>query len=152
MAPGRIGRRVLAGCLTSSLSIAAVAQTFEVRQVAPASPLKGARTIHLSKVSLGQKIRLWSATMINPDCTASGTIVSQILDTPRHGHADISDESFYPNFTPPNPRVACDRQKVPGKVIFYTPDADFHGHDRVVFENANSDGIVRRIIADIDVR
>ncbi|MEH3046215.1 hypothetical protein [Sphingomonas adhaesiva] len=142
-----------AALLSAALTTAATAQTYVVHQVSPTQQPKGEQTIHITKVSIdGQKIRLWSATMINPDCTPSGTIASQLIDTPRHGHADIVDAPFYPNFTPPNPRVACDRQQVPGKVVFYTPDPGFHGHDHLTFQNANSDGFVRRIAADIDVQ
>ncbi|MEH3035778.1 MAG: hypothetical protein PGN23_04670 [Sphingomonas adhaesiva] len=141
---------LLTGALTAT---AAAAQTYVVHQISPTQQPRGMQSIHLSKVSTdGQKIRLWMSTMVNPDCTPSGTITSALIDTPRHGRADIVDDAVFPNYMPPNPRVACDRVKVPGKVVYYTPDPGFRGHDHVVFQNANSDGYVRRISADIDVR
>ena len=146
-------RCLLAALTSTMMATAATAQTYVIHRIDPTQQPRGSQTIHISKVSVdGQKIRLWSSTMIAPDCTPSGTITSALVDAPRHGHADILDTPFYPSFTPPNPRAACDRQKVPGKVVFYTPEAGFHGHDHVTVQNANSDGFVRRIAADIEVR
>ncbi len=137
-----------------SIAIAAqgaLAQTYIVQRV-PSAPPQGVQAIRLSKETMaGQKIRLWSAVLLNPDCTPSGTITSSVIDSPRHGQLDIVDAPTFPNYLPPNPRVACDRKAVPGKQVFYTPAADFHGRDRMVFQNATSDGYVRRFTVDVRV-
>ena len=128
------------------------AQTYVVRKVGPA-PAKGYEDVHISKAAIaGQQVRVWWATLLNPDCTAAGTMTTRILEEPRHGAATLSDGSFYPNYTPPNPRAECDTRKSPGKQAFYTPEVTFHGHDKLVLENATSEGRMRRIVVDIDVR
>lgn len=130
---------------------AATAQTYVVQRL-PSAPPKGFQAIKLSKEAMaGQKIRLWSAVLLNPDCTPSGTIMSRVIDSPQHGQLDIVDAPTFPNYLPPNPRVACDRTAVPGKQVFYTPAADFHGRDHMVFQNATSDGYVRRFTVDVRV-
>jgi hypothetical protein len=134
------------------LAEGATAQTYMVRRVDPASA-KGFDEVHISKAAVaGQQIRIWWATLLNADCTAAGTMTTQILSPPRHGQASVSDDAFYPNFVAPNPRASCDAQKAPGKQAFYTPDGDFHGHDKLVIQNATSEGRIRRITVDIDVR
>lgn len=131
---------------------AAAAQTYTVRRVDTA-PAKGYGDMHIAKAAVsGERIRLWAATLVNPDCTAAGTMTTEILSPPRHGDAMLSDDPFYPSFLQPNPRAACDARKVPGKQLFYTAAAGFHGHDKIVFRNATSEGRVRRVIVDIDVR
>jgi hypothetical protein len=128
------------------------AQTYTVRRIYTGRP-KGYEDVHIAKAAVpGERIRLWWATMVNPDCTAAGTITTDVLTPPRHGDAVLSDDPFYPNFLPPNPRVACDELKVPGKQLFYTAAAGFKGHDKMVFRSATTEGRIRRVIVDIDVR
>jgi hypothetical protein len=137
---------------TALLSSNGTAQTYLVRKVGTTA-LKGYDEVHISKAAIaGQKVRIWSATLLNPDCTAAGTMTTQVVDQPRHGQVTISDEQFYPNYVPPNPRASCDAQKSPGKQAFYTAEAGFHGHDKLAIKNATSEGRIRRIIVDIDVR
>lgn len=137
---------------SSLLSASVDAQTYVVRRV-DGVPAKGFVALHLSKAAMpGEKIRLWFATLTNPDCSPAGTMTTQVIDQPHHGSVDISYDKVYPNFVAPNPRVVCDKQKVDGVQAFYTPAADFHGHDKVVLQNATSEGRVRRVIVDVDVR
>lgn len=146
-------------CSIAAVSIAFVmlpaiagAQTYIVRRLNDGS-MKGYNDIHVSRAAMpGEKIRVWFATLTNPDCTPAGTMTTQIVTAPRHGHADISTDKVFPNFIAPNPRVICDKQKVDGVQAFYTPDADFHGHDHIVLQNATSEGRVRRVLVDVDVR
>jgi hypothetical protein len=135
-----------------TLATAATAQTYVVRRV-DGGPTKGFTDLHISKAAMpGEKIRLWFATLTNPDCSPAGTMTTQVVDAPHHGVVDISYDKVYPNFVAPNPRVICDTQKVDGVQAFYTPAADFHGHDKVVLQNATSEGRVRRVVVDVDVR
>lgn len=133
-------------------SAPAMSQIYMVQRVGTA-PAKGYGDIRISKSTIaGQPIRLWWATLLNPDCTAGGTMTTEIVSPPRHGQATISDDKFYPEFIQPNPRAACDVRKVPGKQAFYTATTGFRGHDKVIIRNATSEGRMRRIVVDIDVR
>lgn len=144
--------RAALACALLALSSQSIAQTYVVQRIGPA-PAKGYADIHISKSAIaGQQIRLWWATLLNPDCTMAGTMTTEIVSPPRHGQASISEGEIYPEYRQPNPRVACDARKVPGKQAFYTASADFHGHDKVVIQNATSEGRIRRVIVDIDVR
>jgi hypothetical protein len=128
------------------------AQTYVVRRM-PAASVKGYADVHIAKAALpGQQVRLWWATLLNADCTPAGTMETQVVEEPRHGKLLLSDDPVYPNFVAPNPRASCDDRKALGKQAFYTPDRDYHGHDKAVLTNATSEGRVRRIIIDIDVR
>lgn len=140
-------------CVTGIvLPAIAPAQTFVVRRV-DENAVKGYHDLRLSRAALaGEKVRVWFATLTNPDCSPAGTMTTQIVTPPQHGHADISTDKVYPNFVAPNPRVICDKQKVDGVQAFYTADAGFHGHDKLVLQNATSEGRVRRVLVDIDVR
>ncbi|WP_156460851.1 hypothetical protein [Sphingomonas sp. Leaf339] len=128
------------------------AQTYVVHRV-DRGQMKGYDTLDIAKAAVpGEKVRLWFATMTNPDCSSAGTMTTQVLTGARHGQVDISYDKVFPNFAFPNPRVACDRQKVDGVQAFYTAAADFHGRDKVVLQNATSEGRIRRIVIDINVR
>lgn len=137
---------------SSLLAAQADAETYVVRRI-DGGPTKGFADLHISKAAMpGERIRLWFATLTNPDCSSAGTMTTQVVGQPHHGTVDISYDKVYPNFVAPNPRVICDKQKVDGVQAFYTAAADFHGHDKVVLQNATSEGRVRRVVVDVDVR
>jgi len=143
---------LLTGLLAAMPATGTGAQTFVVHRVDPASA-RGYGDVRISKATVaGQQVRIWWATLLNADCTAAGTMTTEVTEQPRHGQVSLSDEPFYPNYQEPNPRTVCDRQKAPGKQAFYTAEAGFHGHDKVVLQNATSEGRVRRIVVDIEVR
>ncbi len=144
-------RRVLhpAFLLAALSPLTAAAQTYVVHRLR-AGPAPGEATVHLNRAALaGQTIRIWAATLTNPDCTAAGTMTTQVLDEPRHGEVSLSDEPFFPSFTAPNPRAVCDTRKVPGRQAFYTAAPGFHGHEKVELRNSTSDWIIRKVVIDI---
>lgn len=144
-------RFTLAGILLTVPAIA-VGQTYVVQRLNPQAA-KGFASIHVSRAVLpGAQATVWSATLLNPDCSPEGMLNAKIIEAPQHGQASLADGQIYPNFAAPNPRVICDAHKVPGKQAFYTSDAGYTGHDRFVIEAATSDGRMRDIIVDIDVR
>jgi hypothetical protein len=145
-------RRPIPALLALLLAAPLAAQTFTIHRV-PAPGPRGYGDVHLSKAAEpGQQIRVWWAMMLNPDCSPAGTMDTRLVEPPRHGEARISDEPFFPPYVEPNPRAVCDAHRAPGKQAFYTPAADFHGHDRLVLQNATSEGRMRRIVVDLDVR
>lgn len=146
-------RFVFCALVASLLAETAVgAQTYVVRRVAPDSA-NGYGEVHVDKAAIaGQEVRVWWAMALNPDCTKGATMQTDIVQPPRHGSVRLSDDSFYPNFPAPNPRAACDTKPKPGKQAFYTPQSGFHGHDKIVLQNATSEGRIRKVSIDIDVR
>lgn len=147
----RMSRIVLAAVLALGGSTVLGAQTYVVHRLAP-NP-EGYGQVRIEKAALpGQEVRVWWAMTLNPDCTPGAAMTAQIVQPPRHGTARLSDDPFYPNFVAPNPRAACDAKPAPGKQAFYTAEAGFHGHDKFVLQNATSEGRIRKITVDVDVR
>lgn len=146
---------VVLGLGAAALAGAAYAQTrhYEVT-VAPAARQRGYETVTASLAAVGSaQIRIWANAEIDPDCTAhSPGPTLTILEPPAHGTATVSDDPFFMAFPPANPRSACNDRKVPGHQAFYTAEAGYRGHDKVVLQGSSSSGRVRRIVANIDVR
>ena len=108
--------------------------------------------MHISKAAIaGEKIRVWFAQMLNPDCTAYGNMETRILQAPPRRGGDLGRQVHRRRLGPANPRYACNTVAAPGKQAFYTAKADFHGHDKVVLQNSTSEGRIRKIVVDIDV-
>ena len=142
------------GLIGAALAATAFAQTttFRVTRL-PTEPPKGFAEVRISKAAqAGQEIRVWYAQMLDPDCSAHGTMTSEIVEQPKHGQARLSDEPFFGTFPPGNQRAVCNLKKSPGEQAFYTATADFHGHDKLVMQNSTSEGRIRKIVVDIDVR
>ena len=113
----------------------------------------GYDTVKESRAALaGQETRVWWAQMVDPDCSPHGSMTTAVVEAPQHGVVRVSDEPFFPSYGPENPRAACDTRKVAGKQAFYTASAGFKGHDRVVLQNSTSEGRIRKIVIDVDVR
>jgi hypothetical protein len=126
--------------------------TFSVTRTPNPAPEKGYEELKISKAALaGHEVRVWAAQMLEPDCSAHGTMTAEILEPPKHGTARLSDEPFYSGFPPTNVRFVCNKTKDPGESLFYKPAGDFHGHDKLVMRNSTSEGRIRKITIDIDV-
>lgn len=136
----------------AAIASAGVAQTYIVNRL-PNRPPPGMGEVKIEKAAVaGQEIRVWAASLLNPDCTAAGTMTTTILEQPRHGSVRLSDDPSYPNFPLTNVRYACNSRKSPGEQAFYTAPADYHGHDKFVFQNTTSEGRIRRIVVDVTVQ
>lgn len=131
---------------------AAASTDVTVRLQTPQSQ-KGFEQDRISKAALpGQEIRVWAAQALEPDCTEHGAMQTEMIEGPKHGQARISQDPFYGNFPDNNVRFQCNAKKSPGRQLFYTSDPNFHGHDKLVFQNATSEGRIRKWVVDIDVR
>ena len=121
--------------------------------VNPQTSPEGYGKISIDKATIGSaEIRLWQNTSVEPDCSPRGTPTLTVVHPPEHGKVVIRDDPFFYVFPPQSARAACSTQKVPGHRAFYTADAGFSGHDKVVLEGSQPDGYVRRITVNIDVR
>ena len=145
----------IAGLICAGMTCAAVAQNLTATVTIRRTPddTKAFDQIKASKAALpGQEIRVWAAQMLEPDCTAHGSMDMKVIEPPKHGTARVSDDEFFANYPIGNVRYACNKKKTPGKQVFYTAAADFHGHDKMVVQNSTSEGRIRKIDVDIDVR
>jgi hypothetical protein len=109
--------------------------------------------IHVSKAALsGQQIRIWHAAELNPDCTEVPGLIAQVVQPPAHGTATLSKDQIFPYFPPGNPRSVCNTRKTPGFEAFYTSADGYRGTDIVVLQVATTEGRVRKVTVDIDVK
>ena len=140
-----------AACL---LATGATAQTrrYEVI-VEPKSTPRGFEKVSIDKAVLGAtQLLLWQNGAVEPDCSPRGQSTLTILRPPEHGKAVIDDQPFFRLFPPGSGLEACSQHKIAGHRAFYTADAGYTGRDRVVLQGSHSDGHVRQITVNIDVR
>lgn len=98
---------------------------------APA-PAAAAQTVTvLKRVTAGEKeVKLsWHATW-NKQCVAGEAPDLTLIREPAHGHVEVRSESFQLANTA-TMTAPCDGTTVPGKVVYYIPDPDYHGDDHV---------------------
>jgi hypothetical protein len=114
----------------------------------------GFETAHMSKATNGSdEIMLLGSAAVNPDCTRSSHRRPMIVrQAPEHGQVKVVVGMFFVPFSPPNPRAACNRRRLPAQQAYYTAEPGFTGHDAVVLEQATFDGHVRQVTIDVDVR
>jgi hypothetical protein len=143
---------MIATAVLGASACAASATDYYV-SVRPAARPEGYDKVQVSKAALGSNpIRLWQNTSIDPDCAPAGKVTLTVIKPPEHGQVTISTEPFFYAFPKANPRSACNDKKVPGNRAFYTANAGYIGPDHLVLQGSSSEGYVRRIAVDIDVR
>jgi hypothetical protein len=131
----------------------AVAEQTYVVKIEPRGAPKGFQKISVSRATVGDKeIRIWANAAINPDCTEHPGVALSVVTPPAHGAVRLVEEPIYMAYPAANPRSTCNDRKVPGREAFYTAAARFTGHDHLVLQGVQPEGIVRRIAVDIDVR
>ena len=114
---------------------------------------KAYQKINVSKAAIGSsQIVIWGGAAIDPDCSQHPGATLTVLEQPTHGAVRVVEEPVYVTFPPGNPRAVCNNRKVPGRHVYYTANAGYTGHDKVVLEGASEDGHVRHVTIDVDVR
>lgn len=82
---------------------------------------------------------------INPDCTSVGETKIRVTRPPSHGALKIEAVEDYTAFAKSNPRYDCNKQRVPGMMIYYQSGAGYTGEDSAKVEVSYPDGTVRSI-------
>ncbi|HEX7908601.1 MAG TPA: DUF2846 domain-containing protein [Paraburkholderia sp.] len=97
------------------------------------APAAAARTDSVSKrvtTTGGKEVKLsWHATW-SKECVAGQAPDLTFIREPAHGHVEVKNESFQLTNTA-TMTAPCDGTTVLGKVVYYTPDPDYHGDDQV---------------------
>ena len=146
---------LVGGFAALALSGAAGAQeahySVTVRPAAPAG--KAFQKISISRAAIGSaQIVIWGGAAVDPDCSPHPGSTLAVVEPPAHGQVRVVEEPIYVTFPPGNPRAACNDRKVPGRHVYYTANAGYAGHDKVVLEGSDEEGHVRRVTVDVDVR
>ena len=79
---------------------------------------------------------------LNPDCSVRETPSVHITEQPTHGTVVVAAINDYPSFATTNPRAECNKKKVAGQQIEYTPEKDFKGMDTLAYEVFATTGLV----------
>jgi hypothetical protein len=105
-----------------------------------ATPAQGtAQAIKKSVVS-GTTLSLGTSIVVNHDCTSRGLAMVSTKQQPSHGVIRTFQKDDYPNFPQTNPHSACNKNKLPGIAIEYTPVSGFTGTDVATMEVISPDG------------
>lgn len=128
----------LGGCVSQQQVTAAPA----VPPVAPRmAVLPPGPRIFERTVAAGTTAKLDFASNVNPDCGADGLPAIRVLQQPMHGKAVVSERDDYPSFPPNNLHFHCNKEKVHGVSLEYTPDNNFTGYDFLIFETIFPNGM-----------
>jgi hypothetical protein len=103
-------------------------------------------------VPAGTTMRLDFAYNINPDCTSGGLTTIRVAQQPVHGDTRVQQARDFPRFPPVNVRFACNKTKVPGMALLYTPAPGFTGSDYLAFETISTEGTDREFRVALTVK
>jgi hypothetical protein len=133
----------LTACITQnqvnqSGTVAAAGQSgvpvTRVVRVVP-SPQGSVMVHNVSKsMAAGDTISVAGGALINADCSVRKQPILKIIQAPAHGTAQQSSHSEFGRFAPTNPNYACNKVKIPGTYIMYTPNDGFTGTDFIIVD------------------
>ena len=87
-------------------------------------------TLELTRVAAAeQKLRMEFFYALQYNCTSVGKSTVVVLEQPRHGAVSIENGKAYTDFPQGDPRSACNAFPADGTLVFYQPNADYHGAD-----------------------
>lgn len=138
--------------------VAAVAE-IDAPEVAPSRPgivgpvaARPAPREFAKTVAAGTTLRLIFSFSVNPDCTSAGLNTVRVTEQPMHGTAHREKTSDFPTFSPSNIRWDCNKTKVPGVALLYTPAPGFSGSDYLGFETISIEGVDREFRVVLTVK
>ncbi|WP_311767782.1 DUF2846 domain-containing protein [Burkholderia sp. Bp8963] len=124
------------GGATPSPSLAAPpAKPAYTAATSAASALAGSELKRVA-TTRGNEVKLsWHATW-NKQCVAGKAPDLTFTRQPEHGRVEVREESF-PLSNTSSMAAPCDGTTVLGKVVYYIPNADYHGYDEVDYHIAS---------------
>jgi len=133
--------RAMKSCAATSIGPCAVyAYDDYVAWTPPKSAPVVSRDYHLT-VAAGSTATLNFSSAVNPDCSLLGLPKDWVSRTPAHGLAFAVRRDDFPRFPPTNPLAVCNRTRVPGMAITYSPTPGFTGDDALTFEEITFNGV-----------
>jgi hypothetical protein len=96
--------------------------------------------------------RLNFFTSLNPDCTSRGRTEVRVVTPPMNGSIKIAYESDFPRYSAVSQRYECNRRRVTGTSVVYTPRRDFQGQETIVVEGFYPTGQLDRVTHTVNVR
>jgi hypothetical protein len=120
--------------------------------VVPVAARPGTFRAFSKTVAAGTTMRLDFASNVNPDCTSAGLTTIRVTQQPVHGGTRVEQTRDFPRFPPINARFACNKTKVPGMALLYTPASGFTGSDYLAFETISIEGVDREFRVALTVK
>ncbi len=131
---------LLAGLLVCLAVAACTNQTTQVL-VPGASPQQAAAVPHPARrppiakgAESGKKQLFETAAALNPDCSIAGEPFITVVKAPTNGQMTVEKGEAFPTFPKENVRSACNTQKVPATLLYYTSNPGFTGTDTAMIE------------------
>jgi hypothetical protein len=107
---------------------------------------QGAKDISVARTSVSGSVqKLDFQYSINPDCTSIGETKIRVTKAPSHGTLKIEQGEDYTAFAKNNARYDCNKQKVPGSLVYYQSEAGYTGQDSARVEVSFPEGNLRSI-------
>jgi hypothetical protein len=99
----------------------------------------------------GKKQLLGSASALAADCTSEGYPTVKITKGPPNGQMAIEHGETIASYPKDNPRSACNLQKIPSVIFYYTSNSGYTGTDNVSLEVLFPDGTLKNLNFSISV-
>jgi hypothetical protein len=99
----------------------------------------------------GKKQLLGSASAIAADCSSEGYPTVKITKGPPNGQMAIERGETIASYPKDNPRFACNSQKIPSIIFYYTSNSGYTGMDNVSLEILFPDGTLKNFSFAISV-
>jgi len=114
---------------------------------------QGLKEVSVPRTSVSGSIqKVGFQTVIDPDCSSLGETRIRVTRAPSHGTLKIQQGEDYAEFPKSNPRFDCNKQKVPGSLIYYQSEAGYTGQDSARVEVIYPQGLVKSVLYSITVR
>jgi hypothetical protein len=110
------------------------------RPAAAAPAPSGPKLVNVT-VAAGTTMELVKTVSANPDCTSKGLNTVRVTQPPMHGTAKVVQRDGYPTFPSNSPLAVCNKTKLPGVFIDYTPADGFTGTDLMTAEALSLSGL-----------
>jgi len=121
---------LLTGCIVQSQSPASATQQHT----------SGPQLLNKTAAS-GETIAVLHSIIVNPDCTSREIATVRVTQPPAHGTTQVIQSEDYPTFAADNSRATCNKIKLPGMFVYYTPSPGFTGSDAMTVETITHSGV-----------
>lgn len=124
----------------------------QIAQQPPAAPATAVIQPIVRGAESGKKQQIGTYQALNPDCSNAGYLVVTIVKPPANGQATAEKGESFPRFPKENIRSACNSQKLPSMILYYTSNLGFTGTDTVSVEALNVEGFILKETFVVTVR
>jgi hypothetical protein len=144
-----LGMLTFVGCMAGPLQATATAASPTAAPpaaTAPQTPTPATETTNFvwrRTAVAGTQMKLNFIAGLNPDCSTLPPNTVRISKQPTHGTVKIEAGEDFTSYPADNQRFECNRKRVPGVLVLYTPDASYTGPDAFIIHTITPTGFVQ---------